>query len=225
MSKTTIYEALADHQKREPWEFSDVIQELHDWACRFNLEFKLQIPEVTIGIDRLRRADGQFRYGHNGLGLRREIILNRQHIEEGLSPEEWYDVLGTLLHEQLHAWQEEHGKPSKRNYHNRQFQRKAAELGLIVSPQGYQQYETPEHSPFFSLLEKHEIRLPKLSEPDRLKGHRKRAGNSKMKLWVCACRPPIKVRVGRKDFQARCLICGCNFEIVSLPDAATKIPQ
>ncbi len=226
MNRTTIYESLADHQQNESWDFRDVMQELHVWAQRFNFEFKLEIPEVTIGIKDLgRQYNGQFLEGHNSLGLRREIIIDRRHIEECLSQETWYEVLGTLLHEQLHAWQEEHGKSGKRNYHNKQFQRKAAELGLIISPQGYKQYEAPDDSPFFSVLEKHGVCVPKLPEPDRLNGQRARSGNSKLKLWVCGCRPPVKVRVGRAVFQARCLICGCDFELASPLGAPTGMPQ
>jgi hypothetical protein len=226
MGKTTIYKELKNHQNNESWYCRDVMQKLHVWAQRFDFEFKLETPELTIGIKDLgSRYDGQFLEGHNSFGLRHEIIIDRRHIEECLSQEKWYEVLGTLLHEQLHAWQEEHGKSGKRNYHNKQFQRKAAELGLIISPQGYQQYEAPDDSPFFSLLEKHGVRVPILPEPDRQKDQRARAGNSKLKLWVCGCKPPVKVRMGRAVFQARCLICDCNFELASPLGAPTGMPQ
>ena len=116
VKKPTIYKELRRHQVKrhqddEPWGYRDVMQELHEWADRFIVEFKLEIPEVTIGIDALRRrCNGQFQEGHNSLGLRREIIIARSHLEECLSEEKWFELQGTLLHELLHAWQEEHGK-------------------------------------------------------------------------------------------------------------------
>ena len=221
MSQSTIYESLADHQQSESWELRDVMQELHVWAQRFIFEFRLEIPDVTIGVEFLRRQwDGQFREGHNGFGLRREIIIDRGHVEECLREDKWYDALGTLLHEELHGWQEEHGKSGKHNYHNRQFQRKAAEFGLIVSPQGHHEYAARGNSPFFSLLEKYGVRVPQLPEPVR---RRKTPGRSKLKLWICGCQPkPVKVRVGRAHFRATCNDCGCDFVRVSPVDVATE---
>jgi len=214
MKQPTIYESLADHQCGEMWKYQEVMRELHLWSERFNLEFKLEVPEITIGVEVLRHRLGQFRYGHNGLGLRREILIDRRHVEDNRHPEKWYEVLGTLLHEQLYAWQEAHGRPGKRNYHNREFCRKAADLGLIVAPNGYEQYEPDPDSPFLSLIEKHGVHIPLLPEPDRLAGHRKNPRRSKLKLWVCSCTPPVRVRVGRAVFEAQCLRCGCNFELV-----------
>lgn len=219
MNKSTIYKSMKKHQQRERWQYQEVMPNLHLWVERFVFEFKLKISGVTIGVQALRHRDGQFRFGHNDFGLRREILLDQHHVKECLCEEKYYDLAGTVLHELLHAWQEVHGKPGKRNYHNREFQRKAAELGLIVSPQGYQQYEPPGNSPFFALLDKYGVHVPSLSEPDRLLGHRKQAGNSKLKLWECGCQPPVKVRVGIKTFEAQCLICGCNFENASIVEA------
>ena len=65
-----------------------------------------------------------------------------------------------------------------------------------------------------------------LPEPDRLLGHRKTAGRSKLKLWVCCCRPkPVRVRVGRATLRARCLDCGCDFELASPLGTATEMSQ
>src|SRR5215470_5787497 len=34
---------------------------------------------------------------------------------------------------------------------------------------------------------------------------------SRLRLYKCTCQPPVKVRVARDDFQARCLTCGAVF--------------
>jgi hypothetical protein len=109
--------------------------------------------------------------------------------------------LGTLLHELLHAWQQAHGKPGKRNYHNKQFRDKAREFGLIVQSNGVTEYARD--SRLEDLLRKYGIHVPDLPEPVLpLKGE------SKLKLWFCGC---TKVRVAVPHFRAQCLICGNLF--------------
>ena len=125
----SIYPRLAQHQRQEAWQGQRTIAVLQDWAERFIVEFKLDIPSVVLCIDRLAiNCLGHFRMGHNGFGLRGEIAINDRYLG---SREPW-QMLGTLLHELLHAWQQEHGTPSGRNHHNREFRDKALELGLII---------------------------------------------------------------------------------------------
>jgi hypothetical protein len=46
------------------------------------------------------------------------------------------EVVQTLCHEKAHQWQEEHGKPSRGGYHNREWARKMERLGLMPSSTG-----------------------------------------------------------------------------------------
>ncbi len=193
-----IYEALAEHQQEDGWELQDLFGELHRWARLFNLQFKLQIEQVSLMVDELpRRCLGHFRYGHNGFGLQGEIAINRRYLGR-----EFWEVLGTLFHELLHAWQQSHGKPGRGNYHNVEFCRKAAEFGLIIDRYGHTQYMKP--SPFTALLEKHQVRVPDLP----VAMVRKKPGGSKLVKWSCGC---TNVRVAISDFQAECLKCGNKF--------------
>jgi hypothetical protein len=203
-----VYRALAEHQQNTQWSARSVFKELHRWTGIFILEFKLEIPNVSLGVDRLRRTRlGQYLPGCNRFGLRREIIISRAHLKNGTS----YDVLGTLLHELLHAWQDLHGKPGKRNYHNVQFQRRASDLGLIVNAEGHTQYAKP--SPFFDLLEKHGVQISAFV-PEPIDMNQCRNHSSKLKLWQCQCE--VKVRVGRSNgFRAQCLNCGQLFKEVT----------
>lgn len=41
-----------------------------------------------------------------------------------------HDLYNTLIHEMLHQWQFEHGKPSRNGYHNQEWADKAKEIGL-----------------------------------------------------------------------------------------------
>jgi hypothetical protein len=208
-SAMQIYDALAQHQKTErAWEYRECLVMLHAWAKTFVFEFKLGIPAVAIGIERLgRNRLGQFRRGHNSLGLQGEILIDEEHLRENASDECWWRVLGTLFHELLHGWQQTHGKDSRSNYHNKQFRRKAADYGLLVSENGVTDYE-PE-SPFFDLLRRHGVIVPRLPEPVRFQ---RRMESSKLKLWMCGC--PVRVRVAVPDFMARCEKCGNRFELV-----------
>jgi predicted SprT family Zn-dependent metalloprotease len=197
-----IYEMLALHQKTEQWELQGLFIELQRWSEIFNLEFKLQIPQVSLYVDRLPLSRlGHFRYGQNGFGLRGELAINRRYIKE----DQFWKTLGTLLHELLHCWQQAYGKSGKRNYHNKEFREKAKSLGLIVDHRGYTEYD--QDSPFQKLLEKNGIQVPNLPHTNIVA---KKQGNSKLKKWSCGC---TNVRVA-VELQAQCLRCGNKFEMI-----------
>lgn len=122
-----IYLHLARHQRKEDWPYRDLAGSLVSWAKRFNLEFKLQVSELVLKLDKLPvRCVSHFRRGHNAFGLRGEITINTRYCTKQV----FGSVLGHLLHEELHAWQEEHGRRSeKEQWHNREYREKAAEVG------------------------------------------------------------------------------------------------
>lgn len=197
----TVYAALARHQITQDWDTRDLSTWLHKWSELFIFGFKLEITTFALAIDWLRAGRlGHFRHGFNGFGLRGEIALNRRYLDE--SP---YEVLGTLLHELLHAEQEENGKPGKRNYHNKAFRLRAIEFGLVVDAKGHQRCVTP--SPFQTLLLTHGVDMPSMPPVER---RPKEKGRSKLRRWVCACGP---IRVGRSRFRARCIDCNSEFRL------------
>lgn len=208
-----VYQALASHQKEvADWEPQEWMSFLQTWAKKFNFEFKLEIPAVSLCIDRLRQNRlGHFRRGRNGFGLVGEIAINKLYLSESAThdPRDRWQVLGTLLHELLHAWQEVHGKPGKRNYHNVEFRRKAATLGLLVDARGYTEY-IPD-SPFFEKLEHGGIDFPTREELSKNQPVKQLTGRSKLKKWSCRCTPPVNLRVAIVDLQAVCLKCSCKF--------------
>jgi len=202
-----FYDELALYQITEPWPLKDVLRDLHCWKDRFNVAFKLNVSEIAIAVTPLSRSTlGHFRPGRNGFGLLGEIVVAKQHVVQNAVPDFWWEVLGTLLHEMLHAWQELHGAPSSGNYHNREFRLKASSLGLVIDKRGYTQYEP--QSDFFRLLAEYNVTVPKLLG---LQVTAKQPGRSKLKLWMCDC--PIRVRVAVPHFDARCLRCGVKFKL------------
>ena len=134
--------------------------------------------------------------GFNGFGLHNEIAINSKHLQN----REFWRVLGTLLHELLHAWQHMHGHPSGWAHHNIEFRSKAKEYGLIVSRRGVTDYET---GPFTALLEEQGVHIPEIPEPPQCD-----RGSSKLGGWTCGC---TNARVAVADFYAKCLRCGNLF--------------
>lgn len=55
-------------------------------------------------------------------------------------------------------------------------------------------------------------------------GRSRGAGSgSRLRLWVCACTPPIRVRVASDEFHAECLTCGTAFKR-AVRDGARRRP-
>lgn len=44
----------------------------------------------------------------------------------------------------------------------------------------------------------------------------KKKKGSRLRLWECECKPPVKVRVAKDDFQATCQVCGKDFALPGL---------
>jgi len=201
-----VYDGIARHQRTENWFGRDLAAVMQTWAERFNLEFKLQVPQISLRIDRLRCTRlGHFRPGHNGFGLKGEVALNSLYLTP--TAEAVFgkmESLGTLLHELLHAWQQAHGKPGARNYPNIQFRTKALSLGLIVDDRGHTTYAL--ESPFKVLLRQYGVDVPLL---DYQPGIARRPGNSKLKKWSCGC---TNARCAVPELAAQCLKCGCEFQ-------------
>jgi hypothetical protein len=61
-----------------------------------------------------------------------EISLNPSY----LAQRDPRDVMSTLVHEMAHCWQQEHGTPGRRGYHNEEWARKMESIGLMPSSTG-----------------------------------------------------------------------------------------
>jgi hypothetical protein len=222
-----VYRVLAEHQQTETagwktpglltegWDLQDVICQLHDWGETFRLRFRLDIPTVPLRLARLRwNCLGHFNPGFNDFGLRHEIAIDIAHLTYRLEVGGWWQVLATLLHEQLHFWQQLNGSPPKPgpgNYHNVQYQAKAAALGLVVSSRGVNE-DYLSDGPFLQLLREKGVGVPATATLERDRRRRARVG-SKLKKWSCGCDRPVNVRVAVADFQAMCLKCNRLFTL------------
>jgi predicted SprT family Zn-dependent metalloprotease len=102
----------------------------------FNAElFSGSLPAVLITLQRHSKAYGFFApekfVGRSEEAATHELALNPDHF--GRTDEA---ILSTLVHEMAHVWQETHGKPPRKSYHNRQWAAKMVEVGLHLSSTG-----------------------------------------------------------------------------------------
>jgi hypothetical protein len=110
-------------------------QEAYDF---FNRElFGGSLPDVLVTLQRHARAYGYFapeRFtGRTGLpGAAHELALN----PDGFIGRTDELILSTLAHEMAHVWQQAHGTPPRRSYHDREWAGKMKEIGLQPSSTG-----------------------------------------------------------------------------------------
>lgn len=173
-----INHLLATHQETtEEWTLRTFAAELYRWSQLFILEFKLKIPAPVISLDPTRREVlGTFHMERDGLALDNRINVNLRFLDRPFS-----DVLRTLFHELLHEWQKYHGKPSKSNYHNKEFIKKALEYGLIVEDTG--KSHGVQEGLFTKLLRTHEVPCIALEPPEAVRI--RRSIQKKLQKWFC----------------------------------------
>jgi hypothetical protein len=98
--------------------------------------FQASLPYLLIVLHRKAHSRGYFapkRFsGRIDKSVVHELALNPDCFT-GRTDEE---ILSTLAHEMVHVWQETHGEPSKRTYHNRQWANKMKDIGLYPSHNG-----------------------------------------------------------------------------------------
>lgn len=107
--------------------------------------FDSKLPCCLITMQRKSRAAGyfspeKFESREEAKHYTREEAKHYTH-EIALNPAYFSgksdkDILSTLLHEMVHLWQQENGKPSRRGYHNVEWANKMEEVGLIPSSTG-----------------------------------------------------------------------------------------
>ena len=103
------------------------------WAYFNEALFDGRLEPCLLNLSRHRGSEGFFaaKRWQKGDEMIHEISLNPDLLR---SPPE--ESLGTLVHEMVHQWQEDHGTPSRGNYHNSECADKMEEIGLIPSSTG-----------------------------------------------------------------------------------------
>jgi len=175
-----------------------------------------EVPEVVLSFDVTdRRTLGHYHLSRNGLGVRWALNLNPVHLARPV-----FEVLATLLHELTHAWQHEHGTPSKPPHHNKEFRARCEAFGIPTDEGGH--YLGVRHgSPFEDYCRRHGIGFPPApGAPEGSPGVEAlpllpvppaKPKGSKLRKWRCPC--GVNARVAIADFQAVCCKCGGRFRV------------
>jgi hypothetical protein len=115
--------AGASRRPRSRPEDRSLVVELTRWHQRYNADhFHGRLANVTLRVSRRMRS----RLGHYTCAVQgepAEIAISWRHIRR----DGWDEALHTLLHEMVHQWQDESGRPID---HGREFRGKAREVGV-----------------------------------------------------------------------------------------------
>jgi SprT-like family len=125
--KATIKEPITSAEYR-------AFQKAYDF---FNAElFGGSLPHVLVTLQRRAKTQGYFspeRFtGRIQEAAAHELAMNPDTFI-GRTDE---DILSTLVHEMVHVWQQSHGIPPRRFYHDRQWAAKMKAIGLYPSDTG-----------------------------------------------------------------------------------------
>jgi hypothetical protein len=210
------------------WIFTEEAKYLYRMASIFKnrlldsiiLTDRRRLPDPVISFADLRNQNtlAAYRLTRNPQGLLYEITMNTQQYEvkenEGKKVVSWrfgkWAQLETLLHEQIHLWQQNFGKDPVRPgkvYHNKEFVEKCESLGL--HPKLGVGFHTRLADGSFALLMKELgiqppdlLQKPEVMKIDWFKWYfdthgEKRKGRSSLQHWVCPeC--GLNVRIGIK---------------------------
>jgi hypothetical protein len=91
------------------------------------------LPRCMLNFSRHARSLGFFapERWERPDGRTHEISLNPDVLKRPVK-----DTMGTLVHEMVHLWQQEFGKPSRNGYHNREWADRMESVGLMPSTTG-----------------------------------------------------------------------------------------
>lgn len=197
------------------WEYHEEAKYLYDMAVLFKNRFldpilhtnRGRLPDPVISFDDLRNIKTLATYTlhRNPQGLLDEITFNIAHYQEEEGKKVWvwgrWAQLETLLHEQVHLWQEnfgEHRHKPGRVAHDKEFVAKCESLGLHPMPVVGSHMQVAD-GVFAKLME--ELGVPRPSDVPRTEPKKDwfrpstQKGISTLHKWVCPdC--GLAVRIG-----------------------------
>lgn len=205
------------------WKYRQTAADLYQWTDVFRYYFfaasqdgQTGLAQPLLAIEEMRHdVYAAYRLTQNPNGLPYEILMNARW----LSRPHW-EIYETLLHEMVHLYQEttEGMEKCKGGYHNKQFVEICNSMGLWPRL-GHGSHWRPADGQYERLMERYGIPKPESAQgdfgdkPDKGKGSWwdvggvKTKGSSTLRLYICSCEPPFKVRSGRPNLAAVCLNC------------------
>ena len=221
------------------WRYHDLARHLYGWTDIFSDQFldptirtdcqgRLQGPAIGFERDTVRTI-AHYILGKHAYGMDDSIILNEINLDRS-----FYSILETVLHEQVHLWQQRFGEhPIKRKYHNHEYHNQefvhvCESFGL--HPFGiFGNHWKPADGPFEQLLKGYGILKPQESLVfPVIKGEKRNwweknreKGKSTLILYQCPCGQ--HVRVGKQEWPgATCNACGEPYQNI---ERKTKVEE
>jgi hypothetical protein len=206
LAKSSLKSAIAVSD----WQWKEHALLMYQWAITFNTRFFTDavMPEPVIAFDRLNiKTLAAYTLKRNPQGLLDAITFNVKHFDSKNTKLTWrtdlWGELETLLHEQVHLWQQNFGEhPIKpgRIYHNTEFVTKCETLGL--HPKAGKGYHTqPADGKFAELMQEFGIVRAAEVAVEVTKGR------STLHKWECPeCGLILRVGV-MDDIQVSCVSC------------------
>jgi hypothetical protein len=190
------------------WVLNNLAWELYWFADFFQIAFFKDeiVPTPALSFDNTNiRVLGHYVIGRNAFGVRDNININEKHLNMP-----FWQIISTLLNELCHSWEYVYVDEKKRTkswYHPKPFRNKMRSFGIECNQKGQ---HIGYSDPFVNLLTQHAVDFSSNHFIDGGKPVMKSKGKSSLKKWECGC---MSVRVGKKDFAARCLKCGMLFKL------------
>jgi hypothetical protein len=192
----TINQAVREHQTDIDWKHKEVVRLCWAYFDRFRIAFFPELPDCFLRCEPADiRQKLAYHGGDNGVGAQFEMVLNCEWV---CLPR--YQVAALILHGMIHMHQQMVGRPSTKGYHNRDFQERSRQLGIVCLP-GQCCEVVDYENPFRSLVMEADAdafapvvagaAFPVVRE-------------AKMKKWSCAC---STVRAAT-EVELECKKCG-----------------
>lgn len=131
----TIQLYIMDKELSPTQEFYSLLETAYDVFNKRLFDGKLS--NCLLTVQREKKTMGYFskdRWVNQAGDKTHEIALNPAYFGN----HKVVEIFQTLVHEQCHLWQSDHGKPSRRTYHNVEWADKMQSIGLMPSTTGYE---------------------------------------------------------------------------------------
>ncbi len=218
-----INKQVRSYQLSAEWDHRDEAEFQHAFFDVINKRFFIptgeSLPQPVISMEPSRRRveEGFYLETPNSIGLCHQINIS-EHTLDTLTR---FQRAETLLHEAVHMWQAVHRPqtlPKTSWYHGKVWAAKAEEVGIVADQRTGCTLTIAE--PFISLAREFGIKdpVPDYTTEDDFQSSGSiivsppRKG-SPLKRWVCDCKPPVNLRVGRKRIRVKCLECHGVFRL------------
>jgi predicted SprT family Zn-dependent metalloprotease len=184
--------------------------------------FHGELPACLLNFSRRTKTHGFFAPSRweRGREVRHEISLNPATLKSRKPS----DVAGTLVHEMVHLWQQEFGRPSRAGYHNAEWAEKMEAVGLVPSdtaaPGGAKTGQKVSHyiekagafALAFRAMPKEYVLPWACEEPEDPLSRKQKLAKTKIKYTCPACGVNVW---GKPELSISCDDCEEPFEVAS----------